>query len=85
MANANYRNESVERGNAGVFVKALNVWVCRPRAGAGVFEKSSFKRARWGILAGIGIRFAAKHSPKAEIQLDNIFSFNQIHEFHSPT
>ena len=56
-------------GSAGVFVKALNMWVCRPRAGAGVFEKSSFKRHDGIILAGIGIRFAAKHSLKPKFDV----------------
>jgi hypothetical protein len=33
-----------QREDGGGFVKDLTVWVCRPRTGAGVFEKSSSKR-----------------------------------------
>jgi hypothetical protein len=51
------------------------MWVCRPRAGAGVFEKSSFKRHDGIILAGIGIRFVAKHSLKPKFTSPSIIRF----------
>jgi len=71
-------------GNAGVLVKALSMWVCRPRAGAGVFEKSSFKRHDGIILAGIGIRFAAKHSLKPKFTSPSIIRFANSPQHEPP-
>jgi hypothetical protein len=55
---------------------------CRPKAGAGVFENSSFKRHDGIILAGIGTRFAAKHSLEPKFDLITFSPSIQQREHH---
>jgi hypothetical protein len=85
MLDADYRNESAEGGERWSICKGPEYVGFAGRGQARAFLKNRASNGTMGSFSpGIGIRFTAKHSPKAEIRCDYIFSSHQNRE-SSPT